>query len=318
MNEIVIIGCGTMGHSIALNAAWAKFNVTVVEKNIQKSNQGRHAIINKLTTLHNHGIIKGDELKDIQNRITMSSSIENNIKNTNFIIEAIHEDISSKKEIFRTIESYCNPDTIIASNTSGLNPTDIFSDMTNPKRAIILHFWNPAHLIPLVEIVPGNETSDETVNVCFKIMRTMQKKPIKTNKYVPGFVGNRLQYALFREAQYLLELGIVSKQDIDDVVTYGIGRRLPVTGPLISADMGGLDVFYTISNYLFNDLSSADTSLPYIQDLFKKGHLGEKTGMGFYQWSSNLSKLIHTKREEELIHFLKQDIKKEHLKGDKQ
>lgn len=133
----------------------------------------------------------------------------------------------------------------------------------------------------------------------------MKKKPIEVKKEAPGFVGNRLQFALFREAQYILEQGIASKEDIDAAVTYGIGRRLPVTGPFLSADMGGLDVFSAIADYLFSDLSNAKTSSAALKKLVNDKKFGSKTGEGYYKWDHSFLEEMNQKREKELIHFLK-------------
>jgi 3-hydroxybutyryl-CoA dehydrogenase len=130
---------------------------------------------------------------------------------------------------------------------------------------------------------------------------------IEVKKEGPGFVGNRLQFALFREAQYILEQGIASKEDIDAAVTYGIGRRLPVTGPLVSADMGGLDVFSAIADYLFNDLSNANCSPPVLKKMVEDEKFGAKTGEGYYKWDSLFLEKMNQKREKELIRFLVQD-----------
>ena len=135
----------------------------------------------------------------------------------------------------------------------------------------------------------------------------MHKKPIEVKREVPGLVGNRLQFALFREAQYLLEEGIASKEDIDAAVTYSIGRRLPVTGPLLSADMGGLDVFAAISDYLFEDLSKSDRSFPTLTKLVEHKKLGSKTKRGYYEWDKDFSTKVNQAREKELIRHLKQD-----------
>jgi 3-hydroxybutyryl-CoA dehydrogenase len=139
----------------------------------------------------------------------------------------------------------------------------------------------------------------------------MNKKPIEVKKDAPGFVGNRLQYALFREAQHILEEGIASKEDIDAAVAYSIGRRLPITGPLMTADMGGLNVFDSISNYLFAGLSAADHSLSTMRQLVENHKYGQKNGEGFYHWTPEFSQEMNKKREQELIHFLKQDLKSE-------
>lgn len=165
------------------------------------------------------------------------------------------------------------------------------------KRFIITHFWNPAHLIPLVEVVRGEKTSDQTTERAFQLLKAFQKKTIEVKMEISGFIGNRLQYALFREAQFLLELGVATKEDIDAAVTYSIGRRLPITGPLQSADMGGLDVFSTISDYLFSDLSNAKESSPTLKKLVQEQKLGTKTGEGYYKWNTAFSDEVIQKRK---------------------
>lgn len=313
MEKIAVIGCGTMGHSIALSAALAGFDIAMHGLNDPSLARGQEEIDAKLEVLSKYDMVSSNELKKIKRRIKTTTFIEQATKDASFIIEAVQENINVKIELFKTLDSLCDLNVILASNTSGLSPTDIASEMLNPERAIVIHFWNPAHLIPLVEIVPGIKTSEKTINRSMQLMTEMKKKPIKVNKDVPGFVGNRLQYALFREAQYLLEEGVASKEDIDAAVTNGFGRRLPVTGPLMTADMGGLDVFSTISNYLFKDLSKAESSLPNLVHLVENGKLGNKTDEGFYQWDTISSKKMNQDREKELIHFFKQDLEFENI-----
>jgi 3-hydroxybutyryl-CoA dehydrogenase len=202
----------------------------------------------------------------------------------------------------------CNEEVILATNTSGLSPSLIGLNLKYPQRILATHFWNPAHLIPLVEVLRAKFTNDNTFKRTIDLLMFMNKKPIEVKKEVPGMVGNRLQFALFREAQFLLEQGIASKEDIDAAVTYGIGRRLPVTGPLLSADMGGLDVFASISDYLFKDLSNADQSSGKLRDLISQGHFGQKNGKGYYTWNEKFAEAMNHKREEQLIQFLKDDI----------
>ncbi|MFZ2845009.1 3-hydroxyacyl-CoA dehydrogenase family protein [Psychrobacter sp.] len=195
------------------------------------------------------------------------------------------------------------------SNTSGFKPSALAVDMLHPARFVVTHFWNPAHLIPLVEVVKGEHTDAMTVQRAMDVLKLMNKKAIVLNKEIPGFIGNRLQYALFREAQALLDSGAASKEDIDAAVTYSIGRRLPVTGPLMSADMGGLDVFSAISNYLFEDLSTDQRSGEVLSQLVNENKLGDKTGEGFYSWAPDVSAKMNEEREQTLIYFLKNDLK---------
>ncbi|WP_394138222.1 3-hydroxyacyl-CoA dehydrogenase family protein [Cytobacillus oceanisediminis] len=308
MERIAVLGCGTMGHSIALNAAWAGLSVKMQGISDADLEQGWTNMLKKLEVMLDNGILSDSEATQIQENIKMTTSVEEAVKDATFVIEAVPEEINLKIDLFKRLDALCAPDVILASNTSGLSPTEIASETAHPERTVVTHFWNPAHLIPLVEVVRGNNTSDEAVKRSFQLLKQMKKKPIEVKKEVPGFVGNRLQYALFREAQYLLEEGIASKEDIDDAVTYGIGRRLPVSGPLMTADMGGLDVFSAISDYLFQHLSSAEESLPALKKLVAEQKLGDKTGEGYYKWDEAFSREYNQKREAELIRFLKKDL----------
>lgn len=308
MERIAVLGCGTMGHSIALNAAWAGLSVKMQGISDADLEQGWTNMLKKLEVMLDNGILSNSEAAQIQENIKMTVSVEEAVTDATFVIEAVPENIQLKIDLFKRLDALCAPDVILASNTSGLSPTEIASETVYPERTVVTHFWNPAHLIPLVEVVRGEKTGDEAVERSFQLLKQMKKKPIEVKKEIPGFVGNRLQYALFREAQYLLEEGIASKEDIDDAVTYGIGRRLPVSGPLMTADMGGLDVFSAISDYLFQHLSSAEESLPILKKLVEEQKLGDKSGEGYYKWDEAFSKQYNQKREAELIRFLKEDL----------
>jgi len=308
MEKLAIIGSGTMGHSIALNAAWYGMKVKmygVDENDIQKGISG---VTDKLATLFTNDLITKDQQSQILKSITGTDSLSDTVDGATFVIECIPEVLELKNNLFKKLDEMCNKEVILATNTSGLSPSRIALNLKHPERTLATHFWNPAHLIPLVEVLRAEFTDDKTFNRAIDLLKLMNKKPIEVKKEVPGLVGNRLQFALFREAQYLLEQGVASKEDIDAAVTYSIGRRLPVTGPLLSADMGGLDVFASISDYLFKDLNNADQSSEKLKELVSKHHFGQKNGEGFYSWDDRFSEEMNRKREEQLIRFLKEDI----------
>lgn len=309
MEKLAIIGFGTMGHSIALNAAWLGMQVKIYGVDENDIKKGLAAVTAKLNTLLENDLITRDQQSHIFDRIAGTDSLSETVNGATFIIECIPEVLELKNDLFRKLDEMCSKEVILATNTSGLSPSRIASKLKHPERTLATHFWNPAHLIPLVEVLRSEFTDDKTFNRAIEMLKFMNKKPIEVKKEVPGLVGNRLQFALFREAQYLLEQGIASKEDIDAAVTYSIGRRLPVSGPLLSADMGGLDVFASISDYLFKDLSNADQSSEKLKELVAQRHFGQKNGEGFYSWDEKFSEEMNHKREEQLIRFLKEDIK---------
>lgn len=308
IERLAVIGCGTMGHTIALNAAWFGIQVKMYGIDQKDVQNGLLAVKAKLKTLFEKDLIMQNQQDQILEKITGTDSLSEAVSGATFIIECIPENLELKNDLFVKLDEMCNEGVILATNTSGLSPSLIGLNLKHPQRTLATHFWNPAHLIPLVEVLRSKFTNDHTFKRAIDLLKFMNKKPIEVKKEVPGMVGNRLQFALFREAQFLLEQGIASKEDIDAAVTYGIGRRLPVTGPLLSADMGGLDVFASISDYLFKDLSNADQSSGKLRDLIAQGHFGQKNGEGYYSWNEKFTAEMNYKREEQLIQFLKDDI----------
>lgn len=309
MENVSILGCGTMGHSIALSAAWAGLPVKVYGVNEQDLETAKKGLHNKLNVMKDNGLFDETEASRIMELIVLSPSLEEVVKEATFIIEVIPEVLDLKKSMYEKLEELVDKDVIIASNTSGFMPSLLAEGMDHPNRFVVTHFWNPGHLIPLVEVVKGEKTDNGTVQRAMQVLQHMKKKPVLLNREIPGFIGNRLQYALFREAQSLLDAGVATKEDIDAAVTYSIGRRLPVTGPLMTADMGGLDVFSAISNYLFEDLSNDQKSGRVLTQLVEENKLGDKNGQGFYTWDEQFSLLKNVEREQMLIHFLKGDMK---------
>lgn len=305
--SITVIGAGTMGHSIALNFAWKGFPVTMVGQDDTDLGKGQSGIRSKLALMAQEHLILPEEQEEILNRINLTTSLQDAATSATFIIEAAPEILDLKHKLFQHLETLCSPETIFASNTSALAPSEISKPLQHPQRFLVTHFWNPAHLIPLVEVVPSPNTSDQTIDKTFQLLNALGKKAILVKKEIPGFIANRLQFALLREALHLLENGVASKEDIDAAVTYSIGRRLPITGPLLSADMGGLDVFNNISSYLFPLLSNTDKPGQLLDQLVANGSLGQKSDKGFYDWKEDLQN-VNASREKLLIDFLKRDI----------
>ena len=310
MEKVAIIGCGTMGHSIALAAAMANFNVRIFGINEADITNARKGLEGKITILVVNEVLTQQQGDEVFARIELLTELQVVVKDATYLIEAIPENLELKQKIYAQLEEIVDETTIIASNTSGIMPSILADKMKHPNRLVITHFYNPAHLVPLVEIVGGNKTDEATIERSMAMMNAFNKKPIKIEKEITGFVGNRLQFALFREAQYLYNEGIASKEDIDAAVKYSIGRRLSVTGPLLSADMTGLDVVEDICNYLFADLSDEKSVGEPIKSFVSNNELGFKTGKGYYQWTETFSKEINVAREQMLIEHLKRDLKK--------
>jgi 3-hydroxybutyryl-CoA dehydrogenase len=232
-----------------------------------------------------HGIGSLDDIEPALSRIKTTLSLKEAASEAQFIVEAVSEHLGLKQKIFYDLDSLCPPDTILATNTSVISITEIAKEARNKNRILGTHFWNPPYLIPLVEVVKGQETSDEAMDATFELLKKVGKHPVRVQKDVPGFVGNRLQHALWREAISIVEHGIADAATVDECIKYGFGMRLPVLGPIENADMVGLDLTLAIHEYVLKHLESSPAPSSLLKEKVKKGELGFQKGQGFYRWT---------------------------------
>jgi 3-hydroxybutyryl-CoA dehydrogenase len=238
-------------------------------------------------------------------RITATPSLETACERADLVVEAVSEKMALKQTMFRRFDKLSPRHAVFASNTSGLSITRIASAVKRPGRVAGMHFWNPPHIMPLVEVTQGKSTSPSTARLLVALARRIGKRPILVKHDVPGFVGNRLQFAVFREALHILSEGIASAEDIDTAMTAGPGLRYGILGPLRTADLGGLDIFHAISNYLFGKLSADRKPPAALSERVRKKRLGAKTGAGFYRYArKDLGKAV-AQRDRVLLGFLK-------------
>ncbi|WP_417247281.1 3-hydroxyacyl-CoA dehydrogenase family protein [Celeribacter sp.] len=202
------------------------------------------------------------------------------------VFEAVPEVLSIKRSVLSTIEECFGETTIIASNTSGLKTTDMTEGMHHPERFVITHFFNPADLIPAVEIVPGPATTEQVVAQVIRLLERTGKKAARLQADIPGFIANRLQHALLRECFYLIEKGVADAETIDLVTRYALGVRLALIGPMLQRDLNGLDTHLNIARYLYADLDRRETAPDALVDMVAAGHLGRKSGQGFFKWDA--------------------------------
>lgn len=308
IQTIANIGSGTMGHATALQFAVAGYPVRLIDQTQELLDAGMSRIRADAESFEEAGLLApGDTVDDVLARISTHTDYESGVKNADFIIESIVEKLEVKQQVWQEIERYAPANAIFATNTSGLSPTAIQSVLKHPERFVVAHFWNPAHLMPLVEVVPGESTAEETVGETFALMERIGKKPAKIRKESLGFVGNRLQLAVLREAFNIMNEGIADAETIDTVVKYSLGRRWNLVGPIASADLGGLDVFYNISTYLFNDMDNSTEPSPLLESKVAGGELGAKTGRGFYEWTGENGKNLIRERDRRLLQALAED-----------
>lgn len=252
-----------------------------------------------------HGVITENELETRLGRIAFTTDMRSApVRDADFVIEAVFEDMTVKRETFKKLEAVCSPDAIFCTNTSVMSPSEISAEMTYRERFAGTHFWNPAHLIPLVEVVKSDATSDETADTVMALLAFVGKKPVLCQKDVPGFIANRMQHALWREAISIVENGIADAETVDMAVKYSFGLRLPQIGPLENADMVGTDLTYSIHDYLLRHIESSPQPSPLLTELRDNGDLGFKTGKGFRRWTPEQMQTVRNDLNTYLINAL--------------
>jgi len=285
IRNISIIGAGLMGHGIAQIFAAQGYEVTLADVSRELLDGAIQKIRSNLSLMARRGIGREEEIDPSLRRIKTVLSLEEAASTAQFIVEAVSENLELKQRIFRDLDSLCPSGTILATNTSVISITEIASKSKSRERILGTHFWNPPYLIPLVEVVKGQETSDEAMDVAFELLKKVGKHPVRVQKDVPGFVGNRLQHALWREAISIVERGIADAATVDECIKYGFGMRLPVLGPLENADMVGLDLTLAIHEYVLKHLESSPAPSSLLKEKVNRGELGFAKGQGFYAWT---------------------------------
>ncbi|MBZ9579639.1 3-hydroxyacyl-CoA dehydrogenase family protein [Klebsiella quasivariicola] len=280
VTRITILGGGLMGSGIAQIFAARGVDVTIYDidagawtaPDIIRSNLQR---------------MQADEatIDDVVRRVVFCDRLAESVKGAQIVFECVPEKLDLKQRLFHELDALCPPETILASNTSVISISEIARDVTHKQRVLGTHFWNPAFLIPLVEVIRTSWTDDGLFERTFDILTWAGKRPVRVNKDVPGFLVNRLQHALWREAIYLVEQGIADARTVDEGIRYGFGIRLPALGPLENADMVGTDLTLAIHEYIFPHLNNATTPSPLLRQLVSEGKLGFKSGGGFQAWN---------------------------------
>lgn len=307
IKNICNLGTGTMGFGTALTFAMAGYNVRMYGRSEESIARGFKGVTGALQLYCEHGLVQETDVAAIIGRIKGVTTLEEAAADADFVIESVAENLQTKRDVYAKLDKICSKHTIFATNTSGLSPTAIAEAVDRKDKFVVAHFWNPPHLLPLVEVVPGKHTSQETVDITWQLMEKIGKKPVALNREALGFIGNRLQMALLREACYIVDSGIASMEAVDTTMKYSLGRRLATTGPLESADLGGLDIFRNISSYLSADLCNETEIVPLLQAHVDKGTLGAKTGSGLYEWNPERLSQIKKFREDNLIEWLQKD-----------
>jgi len=275
--RIAVVGAGLMGHGIAQVFALAGHHVTITDSFHANLDTVKARISANLRDL-------GDDPRAVE-RVRPTGDLADCVRDADYVVEAVSENLPLKQKLFAEIEAHVRADTILASNTSVIPITDIMRGLRRRERALGTHWWNPPYLVPLVEVIGTEWTSPAAIDFTMKLHRQVGKTPAHVKKDVPGFIGNRLQHALWREAIALVEHGICDAETVDTVIKAAFGRRLAVLGPLENADMVGTDLTLAIHQTVLPAIESRPGPSPYLEKLVAAGKLGFKSGEGFRTWT---------------------------------
>ena len=281
-----------MGHGLAVQFARHGAQVSLVDHRQSNLDRAREQMRAAVAFLNDEGL--ADESPEtVLDRIDPTLDTAEGVAGAELVIETVSEDLDVKHEVFANLAAAAPDDAVLASNTSGIPPSDIAAGVPEAAdRVVVCHWWNPPYLLPLVEVVPGEETSEETVERTSAFVEAVDRDPIVLNREVPGFVWNRIQFAVVRECLHLLAEGVASLEDIDAAVRDGYALRTAVVGPFETMDLAGVDLFETIADDLYPELSDADEAGDLFDEYVSEGRTGVEAGAGFYEYEEDPDEVV--------------------------
>lgn len=304
ISHIGVLGAGLMGHGIAQVFASAGYAVNMYDVDPATLRTAKDRIAGNIKVFIELKLAQSEDIYHCLDRINLCPTLEALGQGPQYIIEAILEDLKLKRSLYAELERLTPPETIFSSNTSAISITEISAALKIKERFLGTHFWNPPHILPCVEVIKGTFTDESVFETVYALMNKVGKVPVRVLKDVPGFLGNRLQHAMWREAISLREKNIASAEDIDKVVKFGFGARMPFIGPLETADLAGLGLTRDIHRYLFPHLESSQTPSPALDDLVAAGATGVRGGRGFYEWTPEKVQQIIQQRDTVLLRII--------------
>lgn len=286
IKNITVLGAGLMGNAISIVFA-KKDDYKIVLFDVADKDDYFAPIIDVLNTLIEGDVLTEADKETVLGNISISKDLKEAVKDADFIIECVPEIMDLKQNLFAEVQEYAKENAILATNTSVMSVTEIFSKVSKKDRVVGTHFWNPGHLIPLVEVVKTVDTDDKYIKETMELLTICGKKPILCNKDVPGFIANRLQHALWREAFFMVEEGIADAKTVDDACKYGPGLRWGILGPMENSDMVGIDLSYNIHDYILKHLADNHEPSKLLKEMLDEGKNGFKTnGSGWQQFTN--------------------------------
>jgi 3-hydroxyacyl-CoA dehydrogenase len=302
---VAVIGAGIMGAGIAQIFAQAGYPVRLQARKRETLEAALRRVRVNQDELIQHELLGTGDAEAARGRITVTQDLKDALAGAAFVSENIPEQLAPKQALFAEMDRLTPPDTVLSTNTSSLPITEVAHDTKHPERVVGFHWFNPPHLIPLVEVIRGARTGDAAFDETYRLAQAIGKSPIRVQKDTPGFVGNRLQRALEREFFSLERNGTCSREDLEVALKQGLGFRWSVVGPFEHADLAGVDTHAATLAFLFPLLANDTTPPSLFADLVAQGRLGVKSGAGVYEYGPGEAGRIIARRNAMLIDFLK-------------
>jgi 3-hydroxybutyryl-CoA dehydrogenase len=289
---------------MAATFALAGRHVTIVSRTSEGADRGVTTARSLIAQLADNQLADPEQAKNAAAHLAPSTDPESAVRAAQFAVETIPENLALKREFFARLDR-ASPDAILCSNTSGISITAIAENTTRPERILTTHWWNPAHLVPLVDVVMGKRTDLHIAEEVMAFLRECGKVPVLVRKDRPGQLTNRIQHAMIRECVNIVQEGIATAEDVDLAVKTGVGLRFPAYGVFEHADMVGLDLVKAVQDYVLPDLSTVKEAGRLHQEKVARGELGVKTGRGFLEWTPEKAQEVRAHRDAFLIRFLR-------------
>ena len=296
--KIAVIGLGTMGPGMVARLARGGVNVTAYDLAPEAIERARAAFAIAETVLDSLGIAAPD---GGAGTVRLTADLADAVEGADLVIENVPEKIEIKAEVYRQLDALIEADVIVASDTSGIPITKLQAHISHPARMVGMHWSNPPHIIPMIEVIGGEDTASETVQAIRDFIRSLGLLPVMIKKDVPGFVENRVLYALLREVVDLVERGVIEPEDIDTCVSWGIGYKLAVVGPMALLDMAGLDIYNSVATFLNSDLADRKDVAPLVGRKMAEGTFGIKSGKGIYSYTPDRIAALQKDRARKLV-----------------
>ena len=295
-SHAAIIGAGSMGTGLAVQFARHGTAATVIDHRESNLEDARETVAEALAFLQTEGMLRADP-EDIHESIDYTLDTACGVVGTELVIETVSEDREIKRSVFETVVSAAPEDAVLASNTSGIPITELGAFVPDPERVIGCHWWNPPYLLPLVEVVRGEETAETIVDRTVEYVEAVDRDPIVVERDVPGFVWNRIQFAVMRECAHLVEEGVASLEDVERAVRDGYALRTAAVGPFETADLSGVDLFRDIASNLYPHLSTTEEPGPVFEGRIEASETGVASGAGFHEYEESLAEAIERRDE---------------------